>query len=698
MKIYFFDPSNYDSDSIRSDMIQSELDVELYFPTSFDALLDKLPEDKPNILFLGHSIILSHGEESILKIRNEHPEICLIVVSNTIESDISYLLDRGVDDYYYSKDKRRYIYIIQDQIKHTKEIEERNTLLNQFKSSLQELKFQKFALDQSAIVLIMDSKSNFTYVNEQFCKITKYNSEEVIGKNFDILNSGFHDQEFWDNFYSTINQGKVWRGEIKNIQKDGSEFWLDLTMVPFLDFTGKPYKFVGIQFDITYRVLAEQQLTHDAFYDPLTGLSNRAMFLARIEENIAMIHQDPSLNLSVILLNLDQFNRINNAYGFEFGDLVIYEFAKILKGIKNPIATTVSRLGGNSFGLLIRSADLNKDVLVGFVSSIRRILDKPLTVKGEEVYINFSAGVTIFGEGCFDGEQLLKNSELAMFTSKKNLKDDLVFFKQEMMEDIHQRMRVQKELKKAVNESSIIPFFQPIVNCKTKKLVGFEALVRWIHPTLGIVTPYYFIKEAEESGIIIKISDIVYSKSIDFYKKLQIEFPKELNVFISLNLSSMQFEYSIVDYFDSLCKKNSISPSVLHLEITESLAMEDTKKTLEILSSLQEKGFSISIDDFGTGYSSLSYLKEFPLSTMKIDKSFIDHIVTDEKSRSLLETILTLSKSLNLDTIAEGVEDKDQVELLKQLDCDSIQGYFYSKPMSESDAIAYTRNYINSNS
>jgi EAL domain-containing protein (putative c-di-GMP-specific phosphodiesterase class I) len=160
----------------------------------------------------------------------------------------------------------------------------------------------------------------------------------------------------------------------------------------------------------------------------------------------------------------------------------------------------------------------------------------------------------------------------------------------------------------------------------------------------------------------------------------------------------MQFEYSIVDYFDSLCKKNSISPSVLHLEITESLAMEDTKKTLEILSSLQEKGFSISIDDFGTGYSSLSYLKEFPLSTMKIDKSFIDHIVTDEKSRSLLETILTLSKSLNLDTIAEGVEDKDQVELLKQLDCDSIQGYFYSKPMSESDAIAYTRNYINSNS
>lgn len=695
MNVFFFHTSSFDQDLIQADFLRTGITADIHFPPYYSELLERISEIKPHILFLSHSALSKDPEGIVLEIRKRYSEIYLVVVSDNFNFDISNLLEIGVDDYYYFKDRKRYIYIIKDRIKYLKESEERNILLNQLKSSVRELKFQKFALDQSAIVSIMDSNGNFTYVNEQFCKIANYSSSEVIGRNFDILNSGYHGQEFWDNFYSTINQGKVWHGEVKNIQKDGTEFWLDLTMVPFIDSNGKPYKFVGIQFDITYRILAEQQLTHDAFYDPLTNLPNRALFLARIEEKIAMTHQDPSLKLSVIFVNLDQFRRINNAYGFEFGDLVISEFAKILQGLNNNLVTTVSRLGGDSFGLLLLSANISDIVLVNFVNSIRIILDKPILVQTEDVYINFSAGVTVLGEGCSDSEELLKNSELAMFTSKKANKDELVFFRPEMMKDIQSRMRIQKELKQAVQDSSIIAYFQPILSCKTEQLIGFEALVRWMHPTLGMVTPYYFIKEAEESGIILKISDIVCSKSIDFYQKLQLEFSTKLNIFISLNLSSSQFEFSIVDHFDFLCKEYSVSPTVFHLELTEGLAMEDTNKTLEILRLLQERGFSISIDDFGTGYSSLSYLKEFPLSTLKIDKSFIDTIVTDEKSRSLIETILALSKSLNLNTIAEGVEDREQMELLKELGCDAIQGYYYAKPMSETDAIAYTRKFYN---
>jgi diguanylate cyclase (GGDEF)-like protein/PAS domain S-box-containing protein len=653
-------------------------------------------ENPVSIVFTEYSISNQDTNSIISKIKSINKQTLLVNKLSDDELSAEYF-DIGFDLIFYEKNFNNIDHIIIKQEVAIREKKERDMLLSQLEISYRELQFQKHALDQSAIVSITNKEGIITSVNQKFCDLTGYEANEVIGKNHNILNSGYHKRSMWEEFYKTLNKGEIWKGEVQNLKKDGTVFWIELTVVPFLDVNNNLYKLVAIQFDITYRMLAEQQLTHDAFYDPNTGLPNRSLFLAKLEEYIARSFSFSNEKLAVLVLNIKQFNRINNTYGFLFGDKVIEKISIFLKKWDVGIPYFPARLGGDSFGIIMMSSKLTNENLSYYAEAFRSQFDAPIHVDSIEVFLHFSIGIAIRGEGGSDGEELLKNAELAMFECKSSHSMKYLFFNKSMTENIQKRMRIHSELKQAIKNQEIISFFQPIYSAVDGKLAGFESLVRWNHPTKGILTPFHFLEVAEESGLIDPISDLVYRHSFQFLNKVFL-IKKELRekVFISLNLSSYQFEENLIHYFLELIHHYGINSQSVHLEITESLAMKDFDKTIKILKAFREKDFSISLDDFGTGYSSLSYLKKFPIDHLKIDKSFVDGIVENSQDRTILESVIQLGKNLGMSIIAEGVESREQLTILQSYQTDYAQGYYFAKPLSESDALELIEKNIDS--
>lgn len=611
--------------------------------------------------------------------------ITIINKTETHRHKSSLYLEVGFDYCFDASDPLLINYFIRSIAKVNQDKLERDMLLHQLESSFRELQFQKFAIDQSAMLVISDRDYNITYVNERFRDTTGFSMDEIMGKSHRFLNEGNHNPDSWKKLDSILGSGNTWKGEVELHKKDGASVWMELTIVPFFNESGEPYKFISILFDITYRILAEQQLTHDAFYDPHTGLPNRSLFLAKIEELIGKIHINPNLKLSVVIFNINQFNRINNMYGFLFGDRVIFQLAETLRDWKTQGEAFPSRIGGDSFGVLLISEDLSESYLKESIHQFLNQFNSPIHVEGEKLYIKFSVGISVWGEGGRDGEELVKNAELAMFRSKLDSGQEFVVFEKSMNQEIQKRVKLHAELKQAVKNSEILPYFQPMYSSDGFQLLGFEALVRWNHPEKGILTPYHFLEEAEESGLILQISEIVFRKSLDFLNHAISLSPIFEDLFMSINLSSAQFRESLVEGLDALIQSGGVEPSRIHLEITESLAMKDVDQTIVILKQFREKGFSISLDDFGTGYSSLSYLKIFPLDHLKIDKSFVDGIENVEKDREILEFVVDLGKKMGLSLVAEGVETEGQVKILQELQVPILQGYHFSKPLSSGD-------------
>ncbi|MCC5813706.1 MAG: EAL domain-containing protein [Leptospira sp.] len=688
MNICFLDKGGFSPDNLKSLNALSNSNFSIRVFTLLDDLEEFINKQNASIIFTEFSISDKDLSKIVSRIKSNHKYALLVNKISNEELSEEYL-KIGFDIVFYTKNFNYIDHIIHKQEVAIKEKHERDMLLSQLEISYRELQFQKYALDQSAVVSITNKDGVITGVNQKFCDLTGYSSHEVIGKNHNILNSGYHKKSMWKEFYETLNKGELWKGEVQNLKKDGTKFWIDLTVVPFLDVKNNLYKLVAIQFDITYRMLAEQQLTHDAFYDPNTGLPNRSLFLAKLEEYISRSFSNPGEKLAVLVLNIKQFNRINNTYGFLFGDKVIGKISVFLKKWDVGIPYFPARLGGDSFGIIMMSTKLTNENLSKYVDHFQSKFDAPIQIDSVDVFLHFSIGIAIRGEGGGDGEELLKNAELAMFECKSNYSRNYIFFQKSMTEEIQKRMKIHFELKQAVKNGEIISYFQPIYSAEAGKLSGFESLVRWNHPVKGLLSPFHFLGIAEESGMIVPISDLVYKHSFRFLKEV-FRINPELNekLFISLNISSYQFEESLIEYFLDLINDYGIESKLVHLEITESLAMRDFQKTIKIIKAFREKGFSISLDDFGTGYSSLSYLKKFPIDHLKIDKSFVDGIVENSQDRIILESVIQLGKNLGMSIIAEGVESLEQLTILKEYQTEYAQGYYFNKPLSESDALA----------
>jgi diguanylate cyclase (GGDEF)-like protein len=433
---------------------------------------------------------------------------------------------------------------------------------------------------------------------------------------------------------------------------------------------------------------SEEQIRYRANYDSLTHLPNRLNFIEHLSEAISRGRRNPG-QIALLFIDLDRFKTINDTLGHDFGDELIKKVAsRIRLAIRE--SDVVSRLGGDEFTVLL--ANMTDEIHASIIAkSILDQLSKPFMLLGHEVYSGASIGITVCPQDGSDAMTLLKNADMAMYEAKDQGRNTFRFFTSQMTDRARQFLELDKEMRRALIQDELQIHFQPIFNLQEKALVGVEALLRWQHPDKGLVLPDEFINVAEETGLIEDIGLWVLGRACE-QAMAWLENDLHPDFYLSINISMRQFKGG----FDQrqlleVLGQTGFPADKLMLEITETLLMDDDKRIREVLAEFRQLGIRLAVDDFGTGYSALSYLREFPVNTLKIDRSFIHDIGNNQSSRRLVETIITMANGLELMTIAEGVETEEQDAMLSELNCNMVQGYYYCRPVAADEINDLTR-------
>ena len=433
---------------------------------------------------------------------------------------------------------------------------------------------------------------------------------------------------------------------------------------------------------------AYEEKTHKlAYYDSITDLPNRILIKDTLESELQKAEKDNS-KVALLLVDIDNFKAINDTFGHSFGDLFLKEFASKLKYSLNP-EYIIARYGEDEFLIIINDA-LDVDNIKKVASNLLNLFRVHWKINDSEFYSTVSIGISLYPQDGIDFDILIKFADLAMFNAKKSGKDNYKLYNPSMYSEVVQRTVLEKKLRKAINNNDFIPFYQPQIELKTGRIIGFEALIRWIDENGEMIMPNQFIPLAEQTGLIVPIGKQMLRMACNQNKKWQQLgygcFP------IAVNVSSLELKYpNFLENVKEILSETELDAQYLEIEITESVIMENFEANCSILNSLKGFGVKISLDDFGTGYSSLSYLSKLPINTLKIDKSFVDCILEDSSRKVIIESILELSKKMGLGTIAEGVERKEQMDYLIEKECDMVQGYFVSRPLPAEKADGFLK-------
>ena len=440
---------------------------------------------------------------------------------------------------------------------------------------------------------------------------------------------------------------------------------------------GKIIRMLGILQDITERHLAQEKIQYQAFFDSLTDLPNRTLFHNRLDHALRMSGRTAQ-RVAVFIIDLDRFKNINDSLGHEIGDSFLHSVANHLK--KSTRSTdTLARLGGDEFALVIEGVKTHEDV-IEVANKVLDVLSRTHYVHGNELISTSSIGIAVSSLDNVDKESLIKQADLAMHHAKQTGGNRFCFYNEEMKSLAHQSLILEKELRQALEKDELVVYYQPKICVRSGKIKGMEALIRWQHPEKGLVPPFDFIPVAEETGLIVPIGKWVLEEACRQTIKWHQQGFRDLVV--SVNVSVRQFHHQdFINEVYSALENSGIEPKYLDLEITESCTMNNIETAIRTLNTFRKMGLSISMDDFGTGFSSLSFLNQLPLDTLKVDRAFIKDINANGEHGELARLIITMAKSLCLSVVAEGVENQDHLDFLKQNDCDEYQGYFASPPV-----------------
>ncbi len=551
------------------------------------------------------------------------------------------------------------------------------------------LKFSQ-AIEQSpSSVLICDRQWHIEYANQKFSQLTGYSPDDIIGKHPSaLIENSMNSRDathLWQAVRLQVKRVGVWQGEVNSARRNGERYWEQLVVTPIKDSNGETTGYLILGEDISIRKRYEQQLLRQANYDVLTGLPNRMLALDRLKLAIAQARRDKT-QVGVMFLDLDNFKHINDTLGHDAGDTLLIEAAKRVSSCLRG-TSTVARLGGDEF-LVVLPSLTGPDAACQVAERILKTFSTPFVLGGQEVFVTTSIGIATFPQDSDNSGNLLQHADAAMYEAKHKGKSAYCRFTPELTEVSHERLQMESYMRKAMELGEFELHYQPIIDTGSGKIVSAEALLRWNNPALGMIVPDRFIPLAEETGLIIPIGEWVIQEACKAACNWQALTSQRIGV--AVNVSPRQFrDPGFIGAVMSALEVSGLSPELLELEITERLILDNSIETADILRQLDRSGIRLSVDDFGTGYSALSYLKSYPFDTLKIDKSFIQDVLTETEDASLVRAIITMAHSLGLKVVAEGVEAEAQTHFLKEEHCDYSQGFFYSTPLSEQDFIQW---------
>ena len=550
------------------------------------------------------------------------------------------------------------------------EIKVRKTAENQLKL------FESVFENTSEGICITDDQGRIKAVNNAFTQITGYEADEVLGENPRILKSDRHEPRFYEKMWASLIQDGFWSGEIWNRRKSG-EAYPELLSISSISEKDSPRTYVAVFHDISEMKRKEKQIEHMAYHDPLTNLPNRALLKDRLTLAIFDAKRSGEM-IQILFLDLDNFKNVNDTVGHAKGDELLIETARRLEKVTRS-GDTVSRLGGDEFIIMLPHIHTTYE-MVTMVERIQSVFKNPFELGGQRFFVTGSIGMAVYPMDGTSEDSLIKNADLAMYQTKNAGKNHYSVFEQQMANKVSERVRMEADLRKGIEYDEFQVFFQPRIDSVTHKPKGMEALARWIKKDGSLVPPNDFIPLAEDSGLIIPLGEQIFDKSVN--QALDIRARTGLDLSVSINVSPKQFEDS---NFESMIKgildRTGFPGNRLEIEITESILVNDIEGAMERLKNLSELGITTAIDDFGTGYSSLAYIKRLPISVLKIDKTFVDNIPSDQEDMVIVETTILMAKKLNLGLVAEGVETKTQLDALSHMGQMEIQGYLFSPPL-----------------
>jgi diguanylate cyclase (GGDEF)-like protein/PAS domain S-box-containing protein len=549
-----------------------------------------------------------------------------------------------------------------------------------------ELKLADKVIESSAeSIMITDERSRIVRVNDAFCRTTGYSPEEVLGRDPSLLNSGRHDEAFFEGMYSTLRVDGHWQGEIWNRRRSGEIFpqWLGITVLK--DAEGKPAHFVSIGTDISERKASEERIHYLAHYDALTGLPNRLLLRDRVQQAIVQATRSGE-KVALLSLDLDRFKIVNDTLGHQTGDELLRQVVGRLK-LAVRSSDTVSRQGGDEF-VIVSLGHSGPQTAGRIAAKINDRLAEPFFCAGREVRVSSSIGIAMYPDDGTDFETLIKKCDIAMYHAKESGRATHRFFTDALNANSHDRLQLEADLRRAVEKQEFVLHYQPQIDLETRRVVGAEALVRWNDPARGMVPPGLFIPLAEEIGLIVPMDHWVMAEACRQARAWEDAGLPAIT--ISVNLSALVFRQpDLIERVGATLATSGLAPERLELELTESVLVDDVEKMIETVRRLKALGVKLAIDDFGTGYSSLAYLKRFAVDKLKIDQSFVRG--DDPQDAAIVQAVIQLGQSLQLKTIAEGAETEAQVQRLRSKGCYEVQGYYFSRPLPADEFVAFLR-------
>ena len=530
-------------------------------------------------------------------------------------------------------------------------------------------------------IIMTDIQGTILRVNPSYSRITGYTADECIGKNPRMLHSGFHDQIFYAGMWNTLTQTGEWEGEIWDRRKSGEAYpqWLRISAVRSEQ--GDVTHYIGVFHDLTDLRHNQSQMAYQSQYDALTGLPNRQLFNDHLDMAMTQAQRHHA-SVGVMFLDLDNFKTVNGSLGYTVGDGLLQEFALRLKACCRH-GDTVARLGGDEFMIILPDLKSGERDSIEVAQRILQSFSEPFIIKGHQILSSASIGITIYPNDGDEVATLEKNADIARNRAKEEGRNSYVLYTRSMQESVVERMELERDMYNALNNGEFRMYYQPQVDLKSGRVVGTEALIRWQREN-ELIPPDKFIPLAEDTGLIVPLGEWVLRTACRQTKQWHDDGFGELS--IAINLSAKQFQNDhLVGLIQNILQETGLPPQALWLEITENTVMKDVSKAAEIMKQLRELGVRLSIDDFGTGYSSLNYLKYFPLDEIKIDKSFVRDIPARWDDVAIAKAIFTLAHSLNMRVLAEGIENSVQLEFMRLHDCDEIQGFLFSKPVTSQE-------------